>query len=78
MSAYSWVVILLTLSIFGLLYYATYDTMETAHSDAYTGTDETAKTTDILWKCWTYLPLAMMLCGILYLVLQSQKKSGGF
>ena len=73
MSAYNWIVIMLCIGFVGLLYACTYDAVAQVKDDAYMGTKEARTATNILWKCWQFLPICILVAGIAYGVLASQK-----
>ena len=73
MSAYNWIVIMLCIGFVGLLYACTYDAVAAVKEDAYLGTQEARTATNILWKCWQFLPVCVLVGGLAYGFLSSQK-----
>lgn len=78
MGAYNWIVILFCLGFIGLLYASVYDVVLTCKENAYTETPEAATTVNIMWKCWQFFPLGVIVACFIYAYLSGQKKSGGF
>ncbi|HIH73934.1 MAG TPA: hypothetical protein HA306_01135 [Methanosarcina sp.] len=78
MVAYNWIIILLTMGIFGLLYASTYDVVATAHDNyAYTGDPIAALGVKIFWLAWKYLPVICLFSLFVYGVMSAQKNSDG-
>lgn len=78
MAAYNWLIILLTLGVFGLLYASTYDVIATAHENyAFTDDPTAALGAKILWLTWKYLPAVCLFSLFVYGVMSGQKSSDG-
>ena len=78
MAGYNWIVICLAMGIFGLLYVATYDVMSTLHDSAYVGSVDAERTTDFIWLCWKYSPIAVIVIAFVYGYMSAQKPRKGF